>query len=197
MIRGPPPRRRGFCPAGGSSPRMTAEQVETSMQIPSRNPHRSVDLCRRRRFRARSPHADRRRAATAVVVSRRSRSAGQHRRGGTGGGKHLAIAQRTIAGRRGRYAPRRGRMPLRALSARRRQAAGPGMGRHRRHLQDRRRPLRAAAYQFPASPRRRLQGPQLQTGARRGAGRTDAVGRRDVRNRGLRRRLRGRADAFA
>ena len=38
-------------------------------------------------------------------------------------------------------------------------------------------PLRAAAHQFPASPRRRLQGAELQAGARRGAGRADAVGR--------------------
>ena len=38
---------------------------------------------------------------------------------------------------------------------------------------------------------------ELQAGARRGAGRADAMGRRGVRNRGLRRRLRGRADALA
>ena len=59
------------------------------------------------------------------------------------------------------------------------------------------RPLRAAAHQFSASSRRRLQGAELQAGARRGAGRTAAMGRRGVRDRGLCRRLRGRADALA
>jgi hypothetical protein len=43
-----------------------------------------------------------------------------------------------------------------------------------------------------ASPRRRLQGAELQAGARRGAGRADAMGRRGVRDRGLCRRRRGR-----
>ena len=57
--------------------------------------------------------------------------------------------------------------------------------------------LRAAAHQFSASPRRRLQGVELQAGARRGSGRADAMGRRGVRDRGLCRRLRRRLDALA
>ena len=57
--------------------------------------------------------------------------------------------------------------------------------------------LRAAAHQFSASSRRRLQGAELQAGARRSPGRADAVGRRGVRDRGLCRRLRRRDDALA
>ena len=57
--------------------------------------------------------------------------------------------------------------------------------------------VRAAAYQLSASPRRRLQGVELQAGARRGSGRADAMGRRGVRDRGLCRRLRRRVDALA
>ncbi len=57
--------------------------------------------------------------------------------------------------------------------------------------------LRAAAHQFPASSRRRLQGSGLQAGARRGSGCADAMGRRGVRDRGLCRRRRGRDDALA
>ena len=140
---------------------------------------------------------DRRRAATAVVVPRRRRGAGHDRRDRPCRRADLAIAQRASAGRRGRYAPCRRRMPQRALSARRRQAAAAGLGRHRRNLQDRRRTLRAAAYQFSASPRRRLQGAGLQGRARRCPGRTDAMGRRGVRDRGLCRRRRGRDDALA
>ena len=45
--------------------------------------------------------------------------------------------------------------------------------------------LRAAAHQFQASPRRRLQGSELQARARRRAGRADAMGWRSVRDRGL------------
>src|SRR3981081_3606550 len=88
-------------------------------------------------------------------------------------------------------------MPLRALPARRRQAASAGLGRHRRRLQDPRSTLRAAAHQLSASPRRRLQGPELQAGARGCSGRADAVGWRGIRDRGLCGRLRRRDDALA
>ena len=152
---------------------------------------------RRRACRARCRHADGRRAATAVVVSRRRRGAGQHRRGRACRRADLEIAQRAKPGCRGRHASCRGRMPQRALSARRRQAAAAGLGRHRRRLQDPRSAFCAAAYQFPASPRRRLQGAELQGGTRRGSGRADAVGRRGVRDRGLCRGRRGRDDALA
>src|ERR1700720_3465577 len=57
--------------------------------------------------------------------------------------------------------------------------------------------FRAAAHQFQTSPRRRLQAPELQAGTRRCSGRADAVGRRGIRERGLCRGLRGRADALA
>ena len=61
---------------------------------PSRNPRRSLDIGRRRAFRARSCHADRRRAAAAVVVSARGRGAGQHCRCGPCRRANLEIAQR-------------------------------------------------------------------------------------------------------
>ena len=72
-----------------------------------------------------------------------------------------------------------------------------GLGRHRRGLQNPRPALRAAAHQFPASPRCRLQGAELPAGARRRSGRPDAMGCRAVRDRGLCRRRRGRDDALA
>ena len=167
------------------------------MQTPREILDRSLDAGRRRSLRARRRHADRRRAAIAVVVSRCRRGAGQHRRGRTCRRANMEIAQRAVAACRGRHAACRRRMPLRALSARRRQAAGAGLGCHRRDLQNPRPALRAAAHQFHASPRRRLQGPELQAGARRGSGRADAMGRRGVRDRGLCRRRRRRADALA
>ena len=99
---------------------------------PNGNSRRNLDVGRRRGLRARDGQADRRGAAAAVVVSRRRRGAGKRCCGRTGGGADLEAAQRAVAGRRRRHAPRRGRMPERALPARRRQAAAAGLGQDRR-----------------------------------------------------------------
>ena len=160
-----------------------------------RNSLRCLDLRRRRSRRARRRDAHRRGAATAVVIPRRRRRASQHR--GIGACRHGNMEMRSWRGakRRRRHAPCRGRVPFRALSARRQQAAAAGLGCHRRRLQDRRRALRAAAHQFPASPRRRLQGARTARPNATSPGRADAVGGGEIRDRGLCRRRRGRDDA--
>ena len=164
---------------------------------PNGNSRRDLDVGRRRGLRARDGQTDWRGAAAAVIVSSWRRGAGKRRCGRTGGGADLEAAQRAVAGRRRRHAPRHGRVPERALLARRRQAAAAGLGQDRRHLQDARPALRAAAHQFQASPRRRLQGSKLQARARRRAGRAAAMGWRSVRNRGLCPWRCRRHDAFA
>ena len=151
-------------------------KISTAHANASRNSGRSLDIGRRRARRARRGHADRRRTAAAVVVSRCRRGADQHRRGRTCRRADLETAQRAIPACRRRYASCRRRMPQRALFARRRQAAGAGLGRDCRDLQNPRSALRAAAHQFSASPRRRLQGARLQAGTRRRSGRADGSG---------------------
>ena len=104
----------------------------------------------RRSCRARRGHADGRRAAIAVLVPRRRRGAGERspRRDWppreiwklrSGQAQDVAVDMRHAVVE----------CRTRALSARRRQAAAAGLGCDRRHLQDPRRALRAAAHQFP------------------------------------------------
>ena len=167
------------------------------MQSPSRNSRRSLDLGRRRAFRTRRRHADRRRTATAVVVSRRRRGASQHCRGRAWpprrSGNCAAGNRRTSRSICGMPSSNAAASVICASTASRRRRPGtrsPGSTR----------PAIGASCgctPISASPRRRLQGSELQAGARRGSGRADAVGRRGVRDRGLCRRRRGRADALA
>ena len=96
---------------------------------------RSVARRRPARGRARGRHADRRRTGAALLVRGRHRGAGDRRRRGARRQRIVAAAHRPAAARQRRHAPRRDRIPQRALSARRRQAAA------RASRQDRRRSI--------------------------------------------------------
>ena len=114
----------------------------------------------------------------AFLVRGRHRGAGDGGRGGAGGERVVASADRPTAACQRRYAARRCRVPQRALSADRWRAAARASRQDRGPLSHRRRALDQAAHQPAASSRRNAEAARRRIRPRRRCSARSTAGRR-------------------